>query len=121
MPTHEVIQLLFAFCIGVACGIIICMIFTAVKRKNNEDNEAIKPASDPIAEDWLNAFARSHDFTPRETEVFMMLVTTGYKNQEIADSLFMSRSKLQNHISSIYEKAKVKNRAGLMLAIQERV
>ena len=50
MPTHEVIQLLFAFCIGVACGIIICMIFTAVKRKNNEDNEAIKPG----------CFIRSH-------------------------------------------------------------
>ncbi len=70
-------------------------------------------ASDPV-----EAYAKEHGFTPREVDVYKMLVTSERKNQEIADELFISRRALQNHIKSIYEKAGVSNRAGLIMALQ---
>lgn len=71
-----------------------------------------KVSSDPVEE-----FAREHGFTPREIDVYRMLVTSERRNQEIADELFISRRALQNHIRSIYEKAGVSNRSGLIMAL----
>ncbi len=54
-----------------------------------------------------------YSLTPREKEVFEILVSTEKKNQEIADELGISRRQLQNHISSIYNKTGAQSRAGL--------
>jgi LuxR family maltose regulon positive regulatory protein len=48
--------------------------------------------------------------SPRELEV-LMLISTGYTNQEIADSLFVSLNTIKKHTSHIYGKLGVKNRA----------
>lgn len=51
--------------------------------------------------------------TPREAEVFLLLITTEENIQQMADSLYMSKRNFQRHITSIYEKAGVKSRMGL--------
>ena len=74
---------------------------------------------DKSLEEIISEYAVDHGFTPRETDVYKCLVTTDLKNQEIADSLYISRRALQNHIKSIYEKAGVANRAGLIVAVRK--
>ena len=49
----------------------------------------------------IELFAEKYGLTSREKDVLSMLVTTESKNQEIADTLYISRRQLQNHISSI--------------------
>ncbi|MCR4785384.1 MAG: helix-turn-helix transcriptional regulator [Lachnospiraceae bacterium] len=66
-------------------------------------------------EERVGLFAGKYSLTPREREVFTLLVTTEDKNQDIADRLYISRRQLQNHIASIYEKTGANNRAGLLL------
>ena len=51
--------------------------------------------------------------TPREAEVFLLLLTTEENIQQMADSLYMSKRNFQRHITSIYEKTGVKSRMGL--------
>lgn len=48
--------------------------------------------------------------SPRETEV-MRLVAEGLENREIAARLYLSEKTVQNHLTRIYEKLKVNNRA----------
>ncbi|MGN1406441.1 MAG: LuxR C-terminal-related transcriptional regulator [Erysipelotrichaceae bacterium] len=64
--------------------------------------------------DKLNVLAVTYSLNDRETEVFNFLVNTDFSNQEIADSLNISRRTLERHISAIYEKTGVKSRVGLL-------
>lgn len=48
--------------------------------------------------------------SPRETEI-MRLVAEGLENREIAATLYLSEKTIQNHLTRIYEKLKVNNRA----------
>ncbi len=66
----------------------------------------------------MDEICEKFSFTPREAEIFNILVSTEKKNQEIADDLEISRRSLQTHISSIYEKTGVNSRAGLILLIK---
>ena len=65
--------------------------------------------------------SEQYNLTPREEEVFEMLVTTEYKNQEMADRLYISRRQLQNHIASIYQKTGATSRPGLLLMINSDI
>lgn len=65
-------------------------------------------------EEKLRNFSELFSFTERESEVFDRLVDTEDNNQEIAESLFVSRRTLERHISAIYEKTGVKSRIGLL-------
>ena len=65
-------------------------------------------------EEKLRNFSELFSFTERESEVFDRLVNTEDNNQEIAESLFVSRRTLERHISAIYEKTGVKSRIGLL-------
>ena len=47
--------------------------------------------------------------TARESEI-LHLISVGYKNQEIADQLFISRDTVRWHIRSLYSKISVTNR-----------
>lgn len=49
------------------------------------------------------------DLTEREIEV-LNLISQGYKNAEIADTLFVSQNTIKTHIKNIYVKLDVKNR-----------
>ena len=52
--------------------------------------------------------------TPREAEI-VTLVMRGYSNKEIGAELFISLDTVKKHLSSIYQKARVKNRLQLGL------
>ncbi|MBU2515231.1 LuxR C-terminal-related transcriptional regulator [bacterium] len=52
-------------------------------------------------------------FTARETEI-IRLVFEGYKNVEIANTLFISETTVKNHMRHIFQKANVKNRTSLI-------
>lgn len=63
----------------------------------------------------LRNFSELFSFIQKgESEVFDRLVNTEDNNQEIAESLFVSRRTLERHISAIYEKTGVKSRIGLL-------
>ncbi|MEW6663804.1 MAG: LuxR C-terminal-related transcriptional regulator [Thermodesulfobacteriota bacterium] len=51
--------------------------------------------------------------TKREAEI-VSYIYKGYRNAEIADRLFISEGTVKNHLRSIFEKAGVKNRTGLI-------
>ena len=64
-------------------------------------------------EKLLNLSAE-YSLTPRETEVFGLLVSSEDSIQVIAENLCVSRRTLERYISAIYEKTGVKSRVGLL-------
>lgn len=52
-------------------------------------------------------------FTKRESEI-VSYIFKGYRNAEIAESLFISEGTVKNHLRNIFEKEDVKNRTGLI-------
>ena len=59
-------------------------------------------------------FSERFALTPREKEVFEMLLTSDENVQDIAGKLFISRAALYRHISNLNEKTKTKSRVGLL-------
>lgn len=55
--------------------------------------------------------------TEREQEVCTLL-TRGFTNRQIADTLFISEGTVKNYISSIYEKTGIHDRAKLIVALK---
>lgn len=61
------------------------------------------------------------DLTEREREI-LILITQGLNNREIADHLTISRSTVKNHVSNIFSKLNVSNRAeAVALAVQHNL
>lgn len=61
------------------------------------------------------------DLTDREREI-LVLITHGLNNREIADRLTISRSTVKNHVSNIFSKLNVSNRAeAVALAVQNHL
>lgn len=61
------------------------------------------------------------DLTDREREI-LVLITQGLNNREIADRLTISRSTVKNHVSNIFSKLNVSNRAeAVALAVQNHL
>lgn len=59
--------------------------------------------------------AKIADLTPREREIIKLLLTfEGSTNEEIAGQLFISKSTLKNHLTTIYNKLELKNRIELL-------
>ena len=59
--------------------------------------------------------------TPREREVVSALIA-GYSVDQVAATLFMSRSTVKTHVGRVYEKFGVHNRAGLaMVAVKHGI
>jgi len=56
--------------------------------------------------------------TQRELEV-LNLVTEGFRNQKIAEMLFISLRTVESHRYNLLQKLNVKNTAGLMLAARK--
>lgn len=59
-------------------------------------------------------FSERFALTPREKEVFEMLLTSDENVQDIAGKLFISRAALYRHISNLNQKTKTKSRVGLL-------
>lgn len=75
-------------------------------------------AGTPVALDpaqKLSAYAAAFGLTPRETEVLEALTTSDASMQDVARGLYISRSALYRHISSICARVGVQNRQALLL------
>jgi NarL family two-component system response regulator LiaR len=63
----------------------------------------------------------AYNLTKREMEVLALLVE-GFNNREIAEKLFVSRATAKAHVSHIFDKMGVSNRAGaITLALREQI
>jgi DNA-binding NarL/FixJ family response regulator len=58
--------------------------------------------------------------TPREREI-ALLVSAGSTNPEIASAVFLSRKTIERHVSNIFAKLAVRNRAELAAAISRHL
>ncbi|CAA9584629.1 MAG: regulatory protein, LuxR:Response regulator receiver [uncultured Thermomicrobiales bacterium] len=58
------------------------------------------------------------DLTEREREV-LALIAQGHGNQAIADQLFLSLKTVRNHVSNIFSKLQVADRAQAILRARE--
>lgn len=61
----------------------------------------------------MNEIRQQFRLTRRETDI-LKRVLDGLKNIEIADELDISQQTVKDHLSNVYEKIGVENRAGLM-------
>ena len=114
---------------GIAVVIAALVLFAAVsiavavytfKRKTFFD-EIYAPDDTPIDErEKLRKLSEEFGLTPRETEVFNLLITTEDSIQVIADGMYVSRRTLERYISAIYEKTGVKSRIGLIYIYNNR-
>lgn len=59
-------------------------------------------------------FVTAHRFTPREAEIFSLLLDNDATNKDIAGTLLLSVRVLERYITSIYEKTGVASRIELM-------
>lgn len=66
------------------------------------------------SEEKFKIINEDYSFTPREAEVFKLLVLTDDNLQTIADEMYISKRTLERHISSIYKKTQAKSRIGLI-------
>lgn len=67
-------------------------------------------------EERVERFAAAYGFTPREREVLQAIASSDESAQAIADSLYLSRSTLYRHISSMNKKTDTSSRAALIKA-----
>ena len=78
-------------------------------------------ATDALVSATVSPPSVGHDLSDRELEILQLLVQ-GLSNSEIGDELFISRSTVKNHISSIFGKLCVNSRAeAAATAIQNRI
>jgi DNA-binding NarL/FixJ family response regulator len=59
-----------------------------------------------------------HDLTPREVEI-LTLIARGYRNTELAERLFISERTVGNHISNIFRKLHVNDRAQAIIRARD--
>ena len=64
-------------------------------------------------ENPVNILIEKYGLTPREAEV-MELISTGIRNEEIANKMFVSKNTVKYHIKNIFIKLDVKNRVQAM-------
>lgn len=65
----------------------------------------------------LKYIADKFNLTSREVDI-VQLIEQGYKNSDIADSLFISRNTVKAHISNIFRKMNVQTRTALVHKLQ---
>lgn len=92
---------------------ITALIYTVKRRELFERLDAAEKEAVSSSE-RLERLSEKFSFTPREAEVFGLLVSTEDGLQTIADNLFISRRTLERYVSAIYEKTGAKTRIGLI-------
>ncbi len=95
-------------------GITVCMFFytsnmlNPVTDRKREENDSLNE------EEKFLAFCNTYFFTERECEVMHALLQNDMKMQDIASTLFISRTALYRHVAKINEKTQTKNRISLL-------
>ena len=85
------------------------------------DSTPVKKSREPDEEGGLSdALEKKFGFTKRELSV-VQLLCEGRSSQEISSCLFISKSTLDKHLSSIYRKTDVHNRVQLMSKLNQEV
>ena len=92
---------------------IAAIIYTNSRKEFFEKLNAIND-SKLKGHEKLQKLSERFSLTPRETEVFGLLVSTEDGLQAIADKLYVSRRTLERYVSAIYEKTGAKSRIGLI-------
>lgn len=92
---------------------IAAIIYTNSRKEFFEKLNAIND-SKLKGHEKLQKLSEQFSLTPRETEVFGLLVSTEDGLQAIADKLYVSRRTLERYVSAIYEKTGAKSRIGLI-------
>ncbi len=110
-PGETTVILTFSFLLALC---ILILFLVGNKTNRSAPSQTTTVPTDVPEDVALQNFAESNHFTDRETEVFVILVTTEKTVQEIADNLYISRRVLQRYISSIYKKTDTKTRIGLL-------
>lgn len=82
---------------------IAAIIYTNSRKEFFEKLNAIND-SKLKGHEKLQKLSERFSLTPRETEVFGLLVSTEDGLQAIADKLYVSRRTLERYVSAIYEK-----------------
>ena len=70
------------------------------------------------AKNTASEFAAAIGLSPREREVFLLLLN-GLNSQQIAQELYISQGTVKSHTHNIYQKAGVNDRIGLIRKINE--
>ena len=83
-------------------------------RKNFFEGLDAKDSNELSDSDRLQKLSEQFSLTPREAEVFGLLVNTDDSLQIIADRLYVSRRTLERYVSALYEKTGAKSRIGLV-------
>ena len=85
-------------------------------RKNAASDAGAPETTGPgVVEEHLGSFAERYSLTQRETMVLEKMIVEDETAKEIGRSLYISERSCQRHITAIYEKAGVKNRAALLM------
>lgn len=96
-----------------ALASITAFIYTNM-RKNFFEKPDAKGNGELSDSERLQKLSEQFSLTPRETEVFGLLVNTEEGLQTIADNLYVSRRTLERYVSALYEKTGTKSRVGLV-------
>ena len=72
----------------------------------------------PVKADGMSRFFSEYKMTEREQSIIRLIIK-GKTNEEIGDELFISTKTVKNNISSIYRKARVKNRVQMTNLIRD--
>lgn len=83
-------------------------------RKNFFEKPDAKVSNELSDSERLQKLSEQFSLTPRESEVFGLLVNTDDSLQIIADRLYVSRRTLERYVSALYEKTGAKSRIGLV-------
>ena len=83
-------------------------------RKNFFEGLEAKESNELSDSERLQKLSEQFSLTPREAEVFGLLVNTDDSLQIIADRLYVSRRTLERYVSALYEKTGAKSRIGLV-------
>lgn len=72
----------------------------------------------PVKADGIGRFFSEYKMTEREQSIIRLIIK-GKTNEDIGDELFISTKTVKNNISSIYRKARVKNRVQMTNLIRD--
>ena len=92
---------------------VAAFIYTNMRRSFFEKLDA-KDKNKLSNSERLQKLSEQFSLTPREAEVFGLLVNTDDSLQIIADRLYVSRRTLERYVSALYEKTGAKSRIGLV-------
>lgn len=91
----------------------------SAERKNACAFDAGCANPETLVERNANALAKESGLTPREREVFLLMVQ-GRSSTFIAEQLFVSNNTVRKHIAHIYEKLDVHSKQELLTLVQQR-